>query len=1448
MVDFDPSSSLFEPDEPICPYTGLRTFTEDEAIYFRGREAHVAKCLDLLAAQHFVMITGASGDGKSSLVFAGLLPEVRAGFLRARYANWAVATFRPERSPLRNMARALATALHLEGSAAAVETELAQGFSALVQLYQASVLCPPAELPAGLAPAEQRHYQRQAANLLVVVDQFEEFFTNPENYGPDGPNPAAQAVVNLLLETTRLAQAQGLPLYIVCTMRSDFVGQCAEFRGLIEQIGASQYFVPRLLRHEFVEVIREPALLSGNRISERLVQRLLYDIHYGQDQLPVLQHALRRIWLAADEGREEMDLRHYAMVGGLSGELPPAEQARFAAWRATIPAQQQQFLLANASLRNVLDAHANQLYYAATDLYNQDFEPPLPPGTAERVIEQTFRALTRADGQRVVRNRLTGAEITAIIDDETLPWFVICRILRPFRQPGATLLSPFIGEDEDDHEVLTPEAVLDITHESLIRNWAHLAEWAKQEAEEVRIAEDFQQQAERWQANGETSGFLLPIGPYTYFSQWYRRKPNVASWLAHRLDTGAAPAQRQAQAAAQSTLLARFLAASQRRLYVPLLVARYGLGRLAAAVLLPLLLVGLGWWAWAQRTHQADYVAYSIIKERTPLLKSPYLLFSDKAHLLLNAARLQYFVRTPWVGGRRTEEYAFPRMLDELADDSLALNTELSMFSWANNLEYDSVARDNPYTLPLLYDLTRRLNRADSAAQRRAIGPPSARQRELAVCTARLVMALTYYLAYAEQRRVGRQLPAAQQQATGRQFAASRQRLLRRLEAYARQEVGSTAGPPPGPVELGFCLRVLLGQGRFKPAELTFLEGLNPFGAAPARRQFRRLFPPQFTIYSLEGGRTTHSGGYLTGAIVLAALRRPAQVVQCLDSLRGQVAKLDDLDGGLAVLPYLLKYKLLTSANILSLLRHCAAVSGFSFNELYAATTYYLLSVSPSYPVYDVSVENAETVVDALDAPRQGSVNPEVLNYDRVSFSLPLSTREVAWRALQGATPAIAAAEPLFTGRSQLGAHPARRGGASQTARNRAFLVAFLAKMHGTYLQAIRHQPTAAEQEFVRFSTALQDLQGLLQPDDKINSFQWNLGSAEVVEGLTQASSVEQDPTAYLQAPVRPKTLLFEAYYTCPFDAFFAYQLRRTAALPAPDYTLVRRLDSVAFVEVALPDRFATSLELSLRVAALARYPQYAPNLRWLRTVAALPLPAAPARRVRNALLLAVATAIQDSGRLRQLPLAGQVLPFIRRQLPSQPKFAQVPFQVLFSDLATALARAGRVPEAFAVADALGGAMATITKIRASEQAMLTDNQQHQALLDGFLGRYQRQLRQKPLSAASSAIALLEWRPYSDTRHAPAFDSLASFLTKESNSVVRKIGLRAICKGRSLAGQAYQARQAIPTYEPERQRQSYFNNILISLAHRHTTAPSDGWYEYDEQNLRYPVDYDGPAH
>jgi energy-coupling factor transporter ATP-binding protein EcfA2 len=91
----------------ICPYTGLRSFTEEESLYFKGRDEQVDLITSLLEERKFLMLTGASGEGKSSLIYAGLIPNARAGFFKAKFAKWTVVDFRPERSPVRSMSQAL---------------------------------------------------------------------------------------------------------------------------------------------------------------------------------------------------------------------------------------------------------------------------------------------------------------------------------------------------------------------------------------------------------------------------------------------------------------------------------------------------------------------------------------------------------------------------------------------------------------------------------------------------------------------------------------------------------------------------------------------------------------------------------------------------------------------------------------------------------------------------------------------------------------------------------------------------------------------------------------------------------------------------------------------------------------------------------------------------------------------------------------------------------------------------------------------------------------------------------------------------------------------------------------------------------------------------------------------------------------------------------------------
>src|SRR5574339_787424 len=187
--------------QTICPYTGLRSFTEEESLYFKGRDLQVDQISSLLEQNKFLMVTGASGEGKSSLIYAGLIPNARAGFFKAKYTNWVVADFRPERSPVSNMAAALAQTF--ESKPSTIETELRRGYSSLIDLYTNSdfYIDETDDQWNQLSEQNKKDKKRNAANLMILVDQFEEFFTNPENFYNEAPSQDSQVVVNLVLET-----------------------------------------------------------------------------------------------------------------------------------------------------------------------------------------------------------------------------------------------------------------------------------------------------------------------------------------------------------------------------------------------------------------------------------------------------------------------------------------------------------------------------------------------------------------------------------------------------------------------------------------------------------------------------------------------------------------------------------------------------------------------------------------------------------------------------------------------------------------------------------------------------------------------------------------------------------------------------------------------------------------------------------------------------------------------------------------------------------------------------------------------------------------------------------------------------------------------------------------------------------------------------------------------
>ncbi|MBQ5454014.1 MAG: hypothetical protein IIT56_13650 [Bacteroidales bacterium] len=515
----------------VCPYPGLRPFTEEESIFFKGRDLHIRQIVKLLEENKMAFITGASGDGKSSMVYAGVVPYIRAGFFKAQFNNWIIADFKPQKNPLESLSNAFAEQIECDESVCM--NQLKEGFSALTDLYKSSK-CYTKDSNSG-------------KNLLIIADQFEEIFTNIENFNQGRPSDESYTAINLLLETIRISITEKLPVYVIFTMRSDFISQCTVFKNLPEYIAYSQFFVPQLKRTEIRQVIEEPAILAGGKVSSRLTEVIINNLNSGFDQLPVLQHALNLLWRIANNGEDVMDLIHLAKIAGISSEvLSPDDKGEFDRWFNNLPEYQKKYY-EKTDLNNVLNAHAGILYESAYDYFieNSDWaEKNISVGESKEIIEIVFKSLTKVDNNRPVRNRCTLSEITGIINRENVTNATVCGVINIFRTPDNSLIKPFLDPEKTETQYLSGDTVLDVTHEALIRNWKMLSEWDTQEAADMKDYQDFNSQMQLWIKSEKNPSYLLNSGNYTYFNQWFNRS-NPNPYLFVKYDSSKLPARQK---------------------------------------------------------------------------------------------------------------------------------------------------------------------------------------------------------------------------------------------------------------------------------------------------------------------------------------------------------------------------------------------------------------------------------------------------------------------------------------------------------------------------------------------------------------------------------------------------------------------------------------------------------------------------------------------------------------------------------------------------------------------------------------------------------------------------------------------------------------------------------------------------------------------------------------
>lgn len=419
----------------INPFPGLRPFGFEESHLFFGREGQSDEVLLNLAKHRFTAVIGASGSGKSSLMYCGLIPILYGGFMTQAGADWTVYVTRPGISPIDNLAETIVS--KDEESVELTDDDLSISKTLTSTILRSSSM--------GLVDAIKQSGNAENKNIFILVDQFEELFRYINSEGSSNALNEAAAFVNLLIKSINQDE---VPIYVALTMRSDFIGECSQFPELTHIINRSHYLIPQMTREQQRLAIEGPVAVGGGIITKRLVQQLLNDVGNNPDQLPVLQHALMRTWdywVRNKEGDESIDLRHYIAVGRIS---------------------------------EALSQHANEAYSELTKRQKE-------------ICEVLFKSLTEKSSDNIGIRRAAKlsdiAEISEASEEE------IIEVVEVFRQPGRSFLMPPATVSLDS------DSIIEISHESLMRIWQRLKAWVNEEAESANMYRRLSDAAEMYQ-------------------------------------------------------------------------------------------------------------------------------------------------------------------------------------------------------------------------------------------------------------------------------------------------------------------------------------------------------------------------------------------------------------------------------------------------------------------------------------------------------------------------------------------------------------------------------------------------------------------------------------------------------------------------------------------------------------------------------------------------------------------------------------------------------------------------------------------------------------------------------------------------------------------------------------------------------------------------------------
>ncbi|MFC8430712.1 AAA family ATPase [Streptomyces sp. NPDC057253] len=556
----------------VCPYRGLASYRQEDARWFFGRERSTEALVKLLRSATetgtggLVMLVGASGAGKSSLLNAGLVTALEDGALDGELSGGAVPRHRPVlhlvpgADPLAELTRRIPelapvvagahTGRRADSGASdgrradsgasdgrgadggTARDGAADSRTADTATASGHTTDPPPDLAAATrkAIASWAQHEGTAARPVVIVDQFEEAFTLCSD------ESARRTFVRLLhAACTPAGPDAEAPALVLLGIRADFYERCLDHPELADALQHRHMVLGPLTGGELREAVTGPARAVGLELEPGLAELIVREVSadgprgaHDAGVLPLLSHALLATWQRRRGGR--LTVAGYRAAGGIQGAVAATAER---AWSALDPAAR----------------------------------------TAARLLLLRLVRLgedTQATRRRGTRRQLAAESTDPGKTEESLEALVRARLV-----------------------TLDAETV-EITHEALLTAWPRLREWIDEDRSDHLLRQRIEEDGRSWEGSNRDSSLL------------YRgsRLEQARTWAKSAGDTYL------------TRSAVEFLAASVRLRRRTVLIAR---GAVSALVVLAMVAVGSAVVAWQQRNDavfeqvvaEADRVQYT---------------------------------------------------------------------------------------------------------------------------------------------------------------------------------------------------------------------------------------------------------------------------------------------------------------------------------------------------------------------------------------------------------------------------------------------------------------------------------------------------------------------------------------------------------------------------------------------------------------------------------------------------------------------------------------------------------------------------------------------------------------------------------------------------------------------------------------------------------------------